>query len=110
MLSNLIRRNKNTEENAMPLQEDYFDAYRSLKLTRDVNGVLVAEFHSNGGPFFFTTQDHNEFLGAFFRIAQERENKILNLPGAGGEVIPDIYFFSFCHVPYPAVCSQIHHE
>jgi len=28
----------------MPLQGDYFAAYRSLKLTRDANGVLVAEF------------------------------------------------------------------
>jgi len=39
------------------LQEDYFAAYRSLKLTRDANGVLVVEFHSNGGPFTFSAQD-----------------------------------------------------
>jgi hypothetical protein len=41
-----------------PLQANYFSAYRSLKLTRDANGVLTAEFHSNGGPFTFTAQDH----------------------------------------------------
>ena len=35
----------------MQLQDDYFAAYRSLKLTRDADGVLVVEFHSNGGPF-----------------------------------------------------------
>ena len=35
-------------------QADYFTAYRSLKLTRDAKGVLVAEFHSNGGPFTFS--------------------------------------------------------
>jgi len=34
----------------MQLQYDYFAAYRSLKLTRDSEGVLVAEFHSNGDP------------------------------------------------------------
>ncbi len=34
----------------MRLQDDYFAAYRSLKLTRDASGVLVVEFHSNGGP------------------------------------------------------------
>ena len=34
-------------------QDDYFDDYRSLKLTRDASGVLVAEFHTNGGPFTF---------------------------------------------------------
>ena len=36
------------------LQNDYLAAYRSLRLIRDGNGVLLAEFHSNGGPFTFT--------------------------------------------------------
>jgi hypothetical protein len=44
------------------LQDDYFAAYRSLKVTRDTSGVLVVEFHSNGGPFTFTAQDHTEFV------------------------------------------------
>jgi hypothetical protein len=30
-------------------QPAYFSQYSSLKLTRDDKGVLVAEFHSNGG-------------------------------------------------------------
>jgi len=34
-------------------QNDYFAAYRSLKLTRDSEGVLVAESHSDDGPFTF---------------------------------------------------------
>jgi hypothetical protein len=33
------------------LEAEYFAAYRNLKLSRDDKGVLVAEFHSNGGPF-----------------------------------------------------------
>ena len=37
----------------MQLQDDYVAAYRSLKLTRDADGVLVVEFHSKGGPFNF---------------------------------------------------------
>jgi len=32
----------------MQPQKDYLLAYRSLRLTRDDNGVLVAEFHSKG--------------------------------------------------------------
>jgi hypothetical protein len=32
----------------MQLQDDYFAAYRSLKLTRDAKGVLVAEVVPNG--------------------------------------------------------------
>jgi len=37
------------QEITMLFQSDYFNAYRSLKLTRDDKGVLVAEFNSNGG-------------------------------------------------------------
>jgi hypothetical protein len=72
------------EENAMQPQGDYFTAYHNLKLTRDRKGVLVAEFHSNGGPFIMTAQAHTEFVDAFYRIAQDRANKIVILTGAGG--------------------------
>jgi hypothetical protein len=37
-------------------QPAYFSQYHSLKLTRDAQGVLVAEFHSNGRPLIFTAQ------------------------------------------------------
>ena len=93
-------------ENAMQkTQTDYFAAYRSLKLTRDANGVLVVEFHSNGGPFIFTAQDHTEFVDAFYRIAQDRANKIVILTGAGGEFIPEVDFASFGNVADPGVWS-----
>jgi hypothetical protein len=42
-------------------QVDYFAAYHNLKLTRDANGVLVAEFHSNGGPFIMTAQFFRDY-------------------------------------------------
>ena len=89
---------------------NYFDAYRSLKLTRDANGVLVAEFHSNGGPFTFTAHDHTEFVDAFYRIAQDRANKIVLLTGAGGDFIPGIDFSSFGNVADADVWSQVHDE
>src|ERR1700757_396948 len=88
----------------------YFSEYRSLKLTRDDKGVLVAEFHSNGGPFTFTAQDHTEFLDAFYRIAQDRGNKSVILTGTGGELIPGIDFASFGNVADPGVWSQTHDE
>src|ERR1700682_5079225 len=94
----------------MQLQDDYFAAYRSLKLTRDASGVLVVEFHSNGGPFRFTAQDHTEFVDAFYRIAQDRANKIVILTGAGGDFIPDIDFSSFGNVADPGVWDQVHDE
>src|SRR5260370_40178178 len=81
----------------MQLQADYLAAYRSLKLTRDANGVLVVEFHSNDGPFTFTSQDHTEFVDAFYWIAQDRENKIVILTGAGGDVSPCNDFCTLRH-------------
>lgn len=46
-------------------QPAYSTAYHSLKLTRDAQGVLVVEFHSNGGPLTLTASDHTEFVEAF---------------------------------------------
>jgi hypothetical protein len=40
----------------MQTLSDYFVAYRNLKLSRDDKGVLVAEFHSDGGSFIMTAR------------------------------------------------------
>jgi len=92
------------------LQGDYFTAYRNLKLTRDANGVLVVEFHSNGGPLTFTAQAHTEVVDAFYRIAQDRANKIVILTGAGGDFIIGVDWPSFGNVADPGVWSQVHDE
>jgi enoyl-CoA hydratase/carnithine racemase len=93
-----------------PIKADYFNAYRSLKLTRDASGVLVAEFHTKGGPFTFTAQDHTEAVEAFYRIAQDRANKIVILTGAGGDFITGVEWSSFGNVADPGVWSQVHDE
>jgi enoyl-CoA hydratase/carnithine racemase len=92
------------------LRDDYLNAYRSLKLTRDAEGVLIAQFHTDGAPFTFTAPDHTEFVDAFYRISQDRANKIVILTGAGGEFIPSIDFASFGNVADPGVWSQVHDE
>ncbi len=89
---------------------NYFTAYHNLKLTRDSQGVLVAEFHSNGGPFIMTAQSHTEFVDAFYRIGQDRANKIVILTGAGGQFITDVEWPSFGDVTDPGVWSQVHDE
>jgi len=91
-------------------EPDYFTAYSSLKFTRDVQGVLVVQFHNNDGPLTFTAQDHTDFVDAFYRIAQDRANKIVILTGAGGEFIPGIDFSTFGNVGDPDVWSRIHDE
>ncbi|MFZ0858367.1 MAG: enoyl-CoA hydratase/isomerase family protein [Candidatus Acidiferrales bacterium] len=94
----------------MQLQSDYFSAYHSLKMTRDDKGVLVAEFHSNGGPFIMSAKAHTEFVDAFYRIAQDRANKIVILTGAGGDFITDVDWSSFGDVADPGIWSQVHDE
>ena len=91
-------------------QPAYFTSYRSLNLTRDAEGVLVVEFHSTGGPLTFRASDHTDFVEAFYRISQDRANKIVILTGAGGEFIPEIDFSSFGNVADPDVWSQVHDE
>src|ERR1700756_5536881 len=91
-------------------QPAYFSQYRSVKLTRDVQGVLVVEFHSNGRPLTFTAQDHTEFVDAFYRISQDRANQIVILTGGDEAFIPGIDFSSFGNVADPAVWSQVHDE
>lgn len=91
-------------------QPDYFAVFRSVRLTRDAQGVLVLEFHSNGGPLIFTALDHTEFVEAFYRISQDRDNQVVILTGTAGEFIPGIDFSSFGNVADPAVWSQVHDE
>jgi len=91
-------------------QSDYFSAYRQLKLTRDARGVLAVEFHSNGGSCTMNAQGHTEFVDAFYRIGQDRANKIVILTGAGGDFIIDVDWSSFGEVSDPGVWSQVHDE
>jgi len=88
----------------------YFSSYRSVKLTRDAQGVLVVELHTCGGPLIFTARDHTDFVEAFYRIAQDRATQIVILTGTGGEFIPGIDFSSFGNVADPSVWSQVHDE
>src|SRR5579872_3226124 len=105
------RYRKTVKENIMQtFPDNYFNAYRNLKLTRDANGVLVAEFHSDGGPLTFTAQAHTEVVDAFYRISQDRANKIVILTGAGGDFMVGVDWQSFKNVSDPGVWSRIHDE
>lgn len=99
-----------TAKTAPTAQPAYFTAFRSIRMERDAQGVLVVSFNSNGGPLTFTAQDHTDFVEAFYRIAQDRQNKIVILTGAGGQFIPGIDFGSFGNVADPDVWSQVNDE
>src|SRR5262249_51825367 len=92
------------------IQPDYFRAYSSLKMSRDAQGVLLVELHSNGGPLTFTARDHTDFVDAFYRIGQDRANKVVIFAGTGGHFIAGIDFSSFGNVGDPEVWSRVHDE
>jgi enoyl-CoA hydratase/carnithine racemase len=94
----------------MQLQSDYFTAFHNVKLTRDANGVLIVQLHTKGGPCVMTAQTHTEFVEAFYRISQDRANKIVILTGAGGEFITEVEWSSWGNPGDPDVWSQIHDE
>ena len=94
----------------MQVQADYFGSYRNLKLTRDTTGVLVAEMHTNGARFVMNAQSHTDLVDAFYRIGQDRANKVFILTGAGGHFITDVDWPSFGDVADPGVWSRIHDE
>lgn len=88
----------------------YFTQFRSLNFSRDADGVLLVEFHSDPGPLVFTAQDHTDFVEAFYRIGQDRANKVVILTGAAGDFIAGIDFPSFGNVSDPEVWSRVHDE
>ena len=92
------------------VQSDYFTAYHYVKLTRDAGGVLTVQLHTNGGPCLMTAQTHTEFVEAFYRISQDRDNKIVILTGAGGDFITNVEWSSFGDASDPGIWSQIHDE
>ena len=91
-------------------QDNYFTAYRHLKLTRDAQGVLLVQMHDNGGPLLFSAKAHTEAADAFYRISQDRANKVVILTGAGGDFMVGVDWSSFPDVSDPGVWSQIHDE
>jgi enoyl-CoA hydratase/carnithine racemase len=91
-------------------QPDYANVARGLSMDRDDRGVLVVTINDgNGGPITFTAQDHTEFTEAFYRIAQDRENKVVILTGAG-DWMAQIDFSTFGNVGDANVWSQVHDE
>ncbi|HEY1926064.1 MAG TPA: enoyl-CoA hydratase/isomerase family protein [Caulobacteraceae bacterium] len=91
-------------------RSDYFTSYQHLNLSRDDKGVLIAEFHNNGGSYVMNAQGHTEFVDAFHNIGQDRANKIVIMTGAGGDFIGDVEWTSFGDVSDPGVWSRIHDE
>jgi enoyl-CoA hydratase/carnithine racemase len=92
------------------IRDNYFTAYRNPKMARDAQGVLVVQLHNNGGPLTFTSAAHTEVVDAFYRISQDRANKIVILTGASGDFMIGVDWASLKNVSDPGAWSQIHDE
>jgi enoyl-CoA hydratase/carnithine racemase len=68
----------------------YFTQFDHLKLSRTANGILEVRFTTDNGPIIFTGKDHHDFVEAFSRIAQDRDNKVVILTGTGNEFFAQI--------------------
>ena len=91
-------------------RDEYFTAYRNLKLSRDAQGVLVVQLHSDGRSLTFTAEAHTKVVDAFYLISQDRANKIVILTGAGGDFVIGVDWSSYKDVSDPGVWSQVHDE
>lgn len=78
-----------------PRLADYQDRYRNIALTRDERGILLMKLHTNGGPFVWSGESHEELAYCFADIGADRENRVIVMTGTGDTWCDTIDFSSF---------------
>ena len=77
--------------------KDYSMRYKNVKIKRD-NGILEVALNTDGGPLIFDGYVHEDLVGAFRDIGDDRENRVVILTGTGNEfcsqIRPDGFDFS----------------
>ena len=77
-----------------PQFNDYRNRYQNIKLERS-DGILTATLHTAGKSLVWSALAHDELAYCFTDIANDRENKVLILTGAGENWCADIDAGSF---------------
>jgi enoyl-CoA hydratase/carnithine racemase len=77
-----------------PRFEEYRDRYKTIRLERS-DGILEMTVHTDGGPLVWTSTAHDEQAYCFNDIANDPDNKVVILTGAGDAYCPGIDFGSF---------------
>lgn len=72
-----------------------FDEYRErfkdhFKLSRREDGVLVAQAHTNGGPFQLSVENHKAFGQLFQAIGADPKNEVMIFTGTGDDFMMQI--------------------
>jgi enoyl-CoA hydratase/carnithine racemase len=69
------------------VRPDYFDRYPTVAFQRDELGILVMRLHSEGGPVVYRAQNHTDWVGAFYDVGADHDNRAMILTGTGSEFI-----------------------
>jgi len=77
-----------------PPFEEYVKKYENIELER-TDGIVVMTVHSNGKSLVWTAQAHDELAYCFADLANDRDNKVVILTGAGEAFCEEIDFSSF---------------
>lgn len=78
-----------------PRLEDYQKLYRNIVLERDADGVLLMRLHTNGNPFVWSEESHEELGHCFANVGADRGNRVIVMTGTGGVWCEEIDFASF---------------
>lgn len=65
--------------------DTYTNKYSTVKLVREEDGILLMTFHTDGGALRWSAVAHREFSEVFHDIANDPENKVVIMTGAGDE-------------------------
>ncbi|MBW1900139.1 MAG: enoyl-CoA hydratase/isomerase family protein [Deltaproteobacteria bacterium] len=71
----------------MRKRPEYFDRYETIAFDRTESGVLTVRLHTNSGPVVYSSDNHREWVHAFFDISADRDNRVVILTGTGDEFI-----------------------
>jgi enoyl-CoA hydratase/carnithine racemase len=67
--------------------KDYCDKYPNVRFERDDDGVLTVTLHAEGQPVKWSDRVHHDLPEAFYNVAQDLDNRVVILTGAGDAFI-----------------------
>lgn len=92
-----------------PTLADYKDKYANVAFERNDAGVLEMTLHTEGKPLVWSATSHDEIAYAFDDVANDPDNAVVILTGAGDAWCPEIDFSSF-NLATAAAWAEIMHE
>jgi enoyl-CoA hydratase/carnithine racemase len=73
---------------------DYFNAFPTIAMSRDADGVLLVRLHGADvdTPVTYTAQHHHDWCRAFAAIGDDRDNRAVVLTGTGDSFIDQMVY------------------